>query len=235
MAMASRFLVFAALLAGCALDPGTREPGSSSAPLKLDPNFVNPNDPSDSAEPARDYTLFEADPVRPIAVLERSGLVAVANTSDDFLDVFRPRPEGIERCGSIKVGMRPVAVAAVREGSSSAELWVVNHLSDSISVVSLDLFACRGDVTRTLQVGDEPRGGQPRGTGACRGAGTRPPQLGDGACDVDVAKRRRGGARVVVTGAHRGQHDPAASPRKRTGRVPEADDKTQRALAVSGG
>lgn len=204
--MASRFLVFAALLAGCALDPGTREPGSSSAPLKLDPNFVNPNDPSDSAEPARDYTLFEADPVRPIAVLERSGLVAVANTSDDFLDVFRPRPGGIERCGSIKVGMRPVAVAAVREGSSSAELWVVNHLSDSISVVSLDLFACRGDVTRTIQVGDEPR-------------------------DIVVAKTRRGGARVFVTGAHRGQHHPVASARNGTDLVMAAGDKPQRGLA----
>ena len=50
---------------------------------------------------------------------------------------------------SIPVGLEPVAVAAI----SNDEVWVVNHLSDSISIVSVSL----GQVTRTLLVGDEPR------------------------------------------------------------------------------
>src|SRR5262245_18820755 len=95
--------------------------------LELDPNFA-PDDPL-----AHAYTLFEADPVRPIAVLPSTGLVAVANTPDDYLDLARPQGGGVEACGAIKVGMRPVAVAVVRESRTEAELWVVNHLSGSIS------------------------------------------------------------------------------------------------------
>src|SRR5205807_10037130 len=48
------------------------------------------------------------------------------------------------------VGMEPVAVAA----RNNNEVWVVNHLSDSISVVSL---TGTPHITRTLLVGDEPR------------------------------------------------------------------------------
>jgi len=52
---------------------------------------------------------------------------------------------------SIPVGMEPVALA-VRNAN---ELWVVNHLSDSVSIV--DISATTPYVTRTLLVGDEPR------------------------------------------------------------------------------
>ena len=37
----------------------------------------------------------------------------------------------------------------------SAEIWVVNHLSDSVSIVDIGTTPPR--VTRTLLVGDEPR------------------------------------------------------------------------------
>src|SRR6185295_4405405 len=79
----------------------------------------------------RDYTLFEADPVRPVAVLETSGWVAVANTPDDVLEIFQPSRNTVRSCARLKVGMRPVAVAVVREERARATLWVVNHLSDS--------------------------------------------------------------------------------------------------------
>jgi len=49
----------------------------------------------------------------------------------------------------VPVGLEPVAVAA----RSNGEVWVVNQLSDSISIV--DVATRR--VTRTLLVGDEPR------------------------------------------------------------------------------
>jgi DNA-binding beta-propeller fold protein YncE len=50
----------------------------------------------------------------------------------------------------VPVGLEPVTVTP----RSNTEVWVVNHLSDSVSVVSL---AGTPRVTRTLLVGDEPR------------------------------------------------------------------------------
>ncbi len=50
------------------------------------------------------------------------------------------------------MGLEPVAVAARTEH----EVWVVNHLSDSVSIVELD-DSGGGRVVRTLLVGDEPR------------------------------------------------------------------------------
>ena len=52
---------------------------------------------------------------------------------------------------SVPVGLEPVAVAA----RSNAEVWVVNHLSDSVSIV--DVASSPPRVLRTLLVGDEPR------------------------------------------------------------------------------
>ena len=98
---------------------------------------------------AKHYTLFEAGPVRPVAVMP-SGIVAVTNVPDDRVELFKGTARGLKQCGSVKVGMRPVAVSAVGD-----KLWVVNHLSDSVSVVKLD--GCSGYVERTLLVGDEPR------------------------------------------------------------------------------
>src|SRR4030095_256775 len=53
--------------------------------------------------------------------------------------------------GSVSVGLEPVAVAA----RTNTEVWVVNHLSDSVSIV--DVGATPPRVVRTLLVGDEPR------------------------------------------------------------------------------
>ena len=52
---------------------------------------------------------------------------------------------------SVPVGMEPVAVAARNDD----EVWVVNFLSDSVSVV--DVSTSRPRVIRTLLTGDEPR------------------------------------------------------------------------------
>src|SRR4029453_3013497 len=57
---------------------------------------------------------------------------------------------GLQLQSRVPVGLEPVAVA-VRDAS---EVWVVNHLSDSVSVVSL---SGTPHVPRTTLVGDEPR------------------------------------------------------------------------------
>jgi len=139
---------------------------------------------SQHTEASQRYTLFEAGPVRPVAVLA-GGLVAVANVPDDKVELFRPTGSGVTHCGSVRVGMRPVALNAVGD-----KLWVVNHLSDSVSVVDVDESRCTAQVVRTLLVGDEPR-------------------------DVVSAIGRDGQRYAFVTAAHRGQNvsDAAGKPR----------------------
>ncbi|HTV24175.1 MAG TPA: hypothetical protein VMG12_36030 [Polyangiaceae bacterium] len=178
--------------------------GANAEALQLDPDFA-PDRPGVHAEPADDYTLFEADPVRPVAVLPSTGLVAVTNTNDDSLDLARPAGRGVRACGAVKVGMRPVAVAVVRDTGRFAELWVVNHLSDSISVVRIDPAACTGEVVETLYTGDEPR-------------------------DIVVANTQAG-KRVFVTSAHRGQHHPLAGARRGTDLVTSPENKSDEGLA----
>jgi DNA-binding beta-propeller fold protein YncE len=192
-----------------ACSPDTREQSSAlgqlAQGLALDPDFTSETD-ADPAEPAHDYTLFEADPVRPVAVLSRSGLVAVTNTFDDDLELLKPSARGASSCGKIKVGMRPVAVAVIAEERRSAELWVVNHLSDSISVVHVDTSTCSGEVSDTLYTGDEPR-------------------------DIVTTTTRSGRQRVFVTTAHRGQHHPVEGARSGSDLVAPPDQKQARGLA----
>ena len=152
-----------------------------------------------NAQPS--FIEFETGPVRPLAI-EGTTLAAV-NTPDNRLETFKVVPNGIQRRASIPVGLEPCAVA-IRAGGSQA--WVVNHLSDSVSVVDL----ATGAVTRTLLVGDEPRDiviTDPDGVGPL-------------------------GERVFITTAHRGQHRThmsiagvpgAGNPELTTPGVPRAD------------
>src|SRR3954451_15954057 len=104
------------------------------------------------ARPGR-FTLFESGQVRPLALSPSGKLLFAANTPDNRLEVFRIDNHGLEHRASIPVGLEPVAVAARNDD----EIWVVNHLSDSVSVVELTQGGNSGRVVRTLLVGDEPR------------------------------------------------------------------------------
>jgi YVTN family beta-propeller protein len=95
------------------------------------------------------YTLFESGPVRPLALSPDGSTLFACNVPDARLEIFAVSAEGLRHTGSVPVGLEPVAVAARTNG----EVWVVNHLSDSVSIV--DVAARR--VVRTLLVGDEPR------------------------------------------------------------------------------
>jgi YVTN family beta-propeller protein len=122
------------------------------------------------------YTLFESGQVRPLALSASGNHLFALNTPDGRLEVFRITPGGLEPRGSVSVGLEPVAVAV----RNNAEVWVVNHLSDSVSVV--DVSNPRSPrVTRTLLVGDEPR-------------------------DIVFAGPMK--SRAFVTTAHRGQNVP---------------------------
>ncbi|MDJ0852396.1 MAG: hypothetical protein QNK04_28835 [Myxococcota bacterium] len=98
------------------------------------------------------YQLFEAGQVRPLAISPDGSTLVATNTPDDHLEIFAIQPDGsLVQTGSVQVGMRPVALAF----RTNDEVWVVNHLSDSVSIV--DLAASVPRVARTLLVGDEPR------------------------------------------------------------------------------
>jgi DNA-binding beta-propeller fold protein YncE len=97
------------------------------------------------------FITFESGPVRPVAITPDGGLLAVVNTPDNRLELFAVVAGSLIPLSSVPVGMEPVSVAA----RSNTEFWVVNHLSDSVSIVDLSSAPFR--VTRTLLVGDEPR------------------------------------------------------------------------------
>src|SRR5262249_24340455 len=109
-----------------------------------------------------------------------------ANTPDNRLEIFRVTRGGLRAAGSVVVGLEPVALAT----RGNHEVWVVNHLSDSVSIVRVE-DECGDDddhddhggisagVVRTLHVGDEPR-------------------------DIVFAGKHR--ERAFITTAHRGQN-----------------------------
>ncbi|MGK4006446.1 beta-propeller fold lactonase family protein [Sorangium sp. So ce1036] len=130
-----------------------------------------------SAAAASSFTVFESGQVRPLALSPDGRLLFAVNTPDNHLEVFRVKDHGLEHRASIPVGLEPVAVAA----RSATEVWVVNHLSDSVSVVELSDGAHAGRVVRTLLVGDEPR---------------------------DIVFGGAGRDRAFITTAHRGQNVP---------------------------
>ncbi|XYI03704.1 beta-propeller fold lactonase family protein [Sorangium sp. So ce1128] len=140
------------------------------------------------AEP--DFTVFETGQVRPLALSPDGKRLFAVNTPDNRLEIFDVERRGLRHRGSVHVGLEPIAVAA----RSRTEVWVVNHLSDSVSVVDVSSPAS-ARVTRTLLVGDEPR-------------------------DIVFAGPRRD--RAFITTAHRGQNSPA-DPQLTTPGVGRAD------------
>jgi DNA-binding beta-propeller fold protein YncE len=95
------------------------------------------------------YVNFESSQVHPIALTPDGTKLLVVNTPDARLDVFPVRADGsLGLPVPIPVGLEPVTVTP----RTNTEAWVVNRLSDSVSIVDLTL----GTTVRTLQVGDEP-------------------------------------------------------------------------------
>src|SRR5712691_5591012 len=101
------------------------------------------------------FIEFESGHVRPLAMSLDGTRLFVVNTPDNRLEIFSIVDDTTDHMGlrleaEVPVGLEPVAVAA----RNDTEVWVVNHLSDSVSVVTL---TGTPRVTRTLLVGDEPR------------------------------------------------------------------------------
>jgi DNA-binding beta-propeller fold protein YncE len=151
----------AVLAAACETGAPPGEVGSGRVPL------VTPEE--------RAFTEFESGQARPLALSPDGKHLFAVNTPDNRLEIFKIKASGLQHVGSVSVGLEPVAVAA----PSNDEVWVVNHLSDSVSVVSLSNGINHPRVARTLLVGDEPR---------------------------DIVFAGPGKRRAFITTAHRGQN-----------------------------
>ncbi len=134
--------------------------------------------PSTAVAASPSFVAFESGQVRPLVLSPDGTRLFAVNTPDNRLEVFDVQAGTLVHLDSVPVGLEPVAVAA----RSNDEVWVVNHLSDSISIV--DVSSNPRQVTRTLLVGDEPR-------------------------DIVVANGMAG-QRIYVTTARRGQNSPVA-------------------------
>src|SRR5215831_12977398 len=153
---------------------------------------------------AASFVTFETGQVRPLALSPDGTRLFATNTPDNRLEIFSVSGAGLTHIDSVPVGLEPLAVAA----RSNTEVWVVNHLSDSISIV--DVGSSPPRVTRTLLVGDEPR---------------------------DIVFAGPGGNRAFITAAHRGQNRPG-DPQLTTQGVGRADvwvfDATNLGTALGG-
>src|SRR5207245_2644591 len=104
------------------------------------------------------FTNFESGHVRPLAIAPAGDQLFGVNTPDNRLAVYTITGGGITLAAEVPVGLEPVAVAARVNLAGRAEAWVVNHLSDSVSVVEINpTDATLSRVVATLLVGDEPR------------------------------------------------------------------------------
>jgi DNA-binding beta-propeller fold protein YncE len=166
-----------------------------------------------SAYPARaqSFVNFESGHVRPLALSPDGNRLFAVNTPDNRLAIYDVGVGGLTLAAEVPVGLEPVAVATRLNGTGRTEAWVVNHLSDSVSVVEVDpTDVAASRVTHTLLVGDEPR---------------------------DILFAGTGGNRAFVTCAHRGQNRPG-DPQLTTEGVGRADvwvfDATSLGAALGG-
>ena len=174
------------------------------------------------------FVTFESEQVRPLALSPDGRRLFVVNTPDGRLETFTVTESGdLEPEASVPVGLEPVAVAP----RTDSEVWVVNHVSDSISVVDL---AGTPHVVRTILTCDEPRdivfaGGRAFVTTARRGQNC----LASDGHPIDPALTTAGVPRALVQ-----VFDATASDDSLGGTpvaVVELFGDTPRALAVSPG
>lgn len=153
---------------------------ATAAPLVVADSFVN----------------FESGHVRPLSLSPDGSQLFAVNTPDNRLEIYDVTAAGLSFAGDVNVGLEPVAIASRVNPAGATEVWVVNHLSDSVSIVEVDpVSADRSRVTRTLLVGDEPR---------------------------DIVFSGSAGNRAFITAAHRGQNRPG-DPQLTTEGVGRAD------------
>ena len=104
--------------------------------------------PAVAPAPQAGFVHWESPHVHPLERTADGARLLAVNTPDARLEVFQLGAGAPQRVDSIPVGLEPVSVRA----RTATEAWVVNHVSDSISIVDL----ASGHVVATLATDDEP-------------------------------------------------------------------------------
>ncbi|MEM7516900.1 MAG: beta-propeller fold lactonase family protein, partial [Planctomycetota bacterium] len=91
---------------------------------------------------------WESPHVHPLDLTPDGSRLLAVNTAAAQLEVFATAGGLVEHQFSVPVGLDPVSVRA----RTNDEVWIVNHLSDSVSVVSLS----QRSVVRSIETEDEP-------------------------------------------------------------------------------
>src|SRR5438477_2254592 len=94
------------------------------------------------------YRNFEGPQIHPLGLTPDGTRLLAVNTPNATLSVFQLVSGSPVLTAEVPVGLEPVSVAA----RNNREAWVVNWMSDSVSIVDLTT----GNVARTFDVGDEP-------------------------------------------------------------------------------
>ena len=97
---------------------------------------------------AQSFVNWETPHVSPVAMTPDGSKLLVCNLPDNRLEVFSLTSGTPVLIGDVPVGLDPCSVRA----RTNTEAWVVNHVSDSVSVVDLTTM----NVTATLDTLDEP-------------------------------------------------------------------------------
>ena len=116
--------MFVALIVSSLIGFGALTQGHAGPATTPDPG--SPNKPSEVG-----YPSFLSPHASPIAIQDEH--VFVANTPSDTVDVIAKATRKIVR--RIHVGIDPVSIAVRPDG---LEIWVANHVSDSVSVIDND-------------------------------------------------------------------------------------------------
>ncbi len=94
------------------------------------------------------FVNWESPQSHPIDLTPNGQVLLAVNTPDARLEVFDVVGGIPTKRGSVPVGLDPVSVRA----HGNSEAWVVNQISDSVSIIDLATMRVR----KTILVGDEP-------------------------------------------------------------------------------
>ncbi|HTQ57179.1 MAG TPA: hypothetical protein VMI94_22070 [Bryobacteraceae bacterium] len=103
--------------------------------------------------PPTDFVNFEGAQTNPVRISADGTRLFAVNTPNASVSVFDlTQPANPKLIAEIPVGIEPVSVNVNPNVPGNDEAWVVNQVSDSVSVVSVS----RGIVTDTIYAKDEP-------------------------------------------------------------------------------
>ncbi len=97
---------------------------------------------------SNDFVNWEIIPANPVALSPDRSVLAVCNVPNHLLEIFDVSEKMPTLISEIRTGLNPVSVRFLND----KEVWVVNKISDSISIIDLETE----QVIRTVQTSDAP-------------------------------------------------------------------------------